>query len=250
MGGAQAVAALAYGTATIRRVDKIVGPGNVYVALAKRLVFGDVGIDLVAGPSEVVVVADARRGRARGRRPPRPGRARPDGAGRLPDRRRRARGDAVAAESRASRPALPRAAIAGGGHPGHGAVVVTREPRRGARDREPPGARALWSSRWPTVRVAAGGPPRGGDLPRRPHPRGGRRLPGGPEPRPADGRDGALRLGLRWRTSSSARASSTTRRPASGRRGRTSPRSRRRRGSTGTARRPGSAWTIRAGGDH
>ena len=58
VGGAQAVAALAYGTETIRRVDKIVGPGNVYVALAKSRVFGDVGIDMVAGPSEVVVVAD------------------------------------------------------------------------------------------------------------------------------------------------------------------------------------------------
>ena len=59
VGGAQAIAALAYGTTTIRRVDKIVGPGNVYVALAKRRVFGDVGIDMVAGPSEVVVVADS-----------------------------------------------------------------------------------------------------------------------------------------------------------------------------------------------
>ena len=59
VGGAQAVAALASGTATIRRVDKIVGPGNVYVALAKRLVFGEVGIDTIAGPSEVVVIADA-----------------------------------------------------------------------------------------------------------------------------------------------------------------------------------------------
>src|SRR5207247_7199291 len=58
IGGAQAVAALAYGTKTVRRVDKIVGPGNIYVALAKRRVFGDVGIDMVAGPSEVVVVAD------------------------------------------------------------------------------------------------------------------------------------------------------------------------------------------------
>jgi histidinol dehydrogenase len=58
IGGAQAVAALAYGTPAIRRVDKIVGPGNVYVALAKTRVFGDVGIDMVAGPSEVVVVAD------------------------------------------------------------------------------------------------------------------------------------------------------------------------------------------------
>jgi histidinol dehydrogenase len=59
IGGAQAVAALAYGTALIRRVDKIVGPGNIYVALAKARVFGEVGIDMVAGPSEVVVIADA-----------------------------------------------------------------------------------------------------------------------------------------------------------------------------------------------
>ena len=59
VGGAQAIAALAYGTASIRRVDKIVGPGNVYVALAKTRVFGEVGIDMLAGPSEVVVVADA-----------------------------------------------------------------------------------------------------------------------------------------------------------------------------------------------
>ena len=58
VGGAQAIAALAYGTETIRRVDKIVGPGNLYVALAKSRVFGDVGIDMMAGPSEVVVVAD------------------------------------------------------------------------------------------------------------------------------------------------------------------------------------------------
>jgi len=58
IGGAQAVAALAYGTKSIGRVDKIVGPGNIYVALAKRRVFGDVGIDMVAGPSEVLVVAD------------------------------------------------------------------------------------------------------------------------------------------------------------------------------------------------
>ncbi len=58
VGGAQAIAALAYGTETIRRVDKIVGPGNIYVALAKGQVFGDVGIDMIAGPSEVLVIAD------------------------------------------------------------------------------------------------------------------------------------------------------------------------------------------------
>ncbi|HSN39295.1 MAG TPA: histidinol dehydrogenase [Burkholderiales bacterium] len=58
IGGAQAVAALAYGTATIPQVDKIVGPGNAYVAAAKRRVFGMVGIDMVAGPSEILVVCD------------------------------------------------------------------------------------------------------------------------------------------------------------------------------------------------
>lgn len=59
LGGAQAVGALAYGTETIRPVDKIVGPGNAYVAAAKRRVFGTVGIDMIAGPSEILVVADA-----------------------------------------------------------------------------------------------------------------------------------------------------------------------------------------------
>jgi histidinol dehydrogenase len=58
IGGAQAVAALAYGTATIAAVDKITGPGNAYVASAKRRVFGQVGIDMIAGPSEILVLAD------------------------------------------------------------------------------------------------------------------------------------------------------------------------------------------------
>ena len=58
MGGAQAVAALAYGTRSVPRVDKIVGPGNAYVAEAKRQVFGQVGIDMIAGPSEILVIAD------------------------------------------------------------------------------------------------------------------------------------------------------------------------------------------------
>jgi histidinol dehydrogenase len=58
MGGAQAIAAMAYGTETVPRVDKIVGPGNVYVATAKRLVFGDVAIESEAGPTEVLIVAD------------------------------------------------------------------------------------------------------------------------------------------------------------------------------------------------
>ncbi|WP_043526822.1 histidinol dehydrogenase [Litchfieldella xinjiangensis] len=58
LGGAQAVAALAYGTESVPRVDKIVGPGNIYVATAKRAVFGQVGIDMIAGPSEILVVSD------------------------------------------------------------------------------------------------------------------------------------------------------------------------------------------------
>lgn len=58
IGGAQAIAALAFGTETIKRVDKITGPGNAYVTAAKRLVYGDVGIDMVAGPSEITIIAD------------------------------------------------------------------------------------------------------------------------------------------------------------------------------------------------
>ena len=58
IGGAQAIAALAYGTETVPKVDKIVGPGNIYVATAKRMVFGSVGLDMVAGPSEILVVCD------------------------------------------------------------------------------------------------------------------------------------------------------------------------------------------------
>jgi len=58
IGGAQAIAALAYGTETIPKVDKIVGPGNIYVALAKKIVFGTVDIDMIAGPSEILVIAD------------------------------------------------------------------------------------------------------------------------------------------------------------------------------------------------
>jgi len=60
IGGAQAVAALAYGTASVPAVDKIVGPGNIYVATAKKMVFGQVGIDMVAGPSEILIICDGK----------------------------------------------------------------------------------------------------------------------------------------------------------------------------------------------
>ncbi len=59
IGGAQAIAAMAYGTKTIKKVDKIVGPGNIYVSVAKKMVFGDVGIDMIAGPSEILIIADS-----------------------------------------------------------------------------------------------------------------------------------------------------------------------------------------------
>ena len=58
IGGAQAIAALTYGTKRIKKVNKIVGPGNIFVSSAKKEVFGDVGIDIIAGPSEITVVAD------------------------------------------------------------------------------------------------------------------------------------------------------------------------------------------------
>ncbi len=58
VGGAQAIGAMAYGTGTIRKVDKIVGPGNIFVALAKKMVFGEVDIDMIAGPSEILIIAD------------------------------------------------------------------------------------------------------------------------------------------------------------------------------------------------
>ena len=127
VGGAQAVAALAWGTATIAPVDRIVGPGNAYVAEAKRQVFGRTGIDSIAGPSEVVVIADAAND-------PRHialdllAQAEHDEAAQsilITDDAAFARrvADAVEAELRT----LPRAAIAGASWAQHGAVVLVRD---------------------------------------------------------------------------------------------------------------------------
>jgi histidinol dehydrogenase len=127
IGGAHAVAAMAYGTATLPAVDKIVGPGNLYVALAKRLVFGDVGIDLVAGPSEVVVVAD-RTAVAAHVAADLLAQAEHDPLARavcLTDDAEL--GARVAAAVARQCPALPRAAIAEAAIRRHGAVVVTRD---------------------------------------------------------------------------------------------------------------------------
>jgi len=126
VGGAQAIAALAYGTATIAPVDRIVGPGNAYVAEAKRQVFGRVGIDAIAGPSEVVILADATND-------PRRvamdllAQAEHDEAAQsilITDDTRFA--DAVAAAVAAALPSLPRAAIAGASWQAHGAIVLVR----------------------------------------------------------------------------------------------------------------------------
>jgi histidinol dehydrogenase len=126
VGGAQAVAALAWGTATIAPVDRIVGPGNAYVAEAKRQVFGRVGIDSIAGPSEVVVIADAAQD-------PRLvaidllAQAEHDEAAQsilITDDDGFA--DAVEAAVAAELPTLPRAAIAGASWQRHGAIIVVR----------------------------------------------------------------------------------------------------------------------------
>jgi histidinol dehydrogenase len=127
IGGAQAVAALAYGTATIAAVDRIVGPGNAYVAAAKRQVFGQVGIDMIAGPSEVVVVADARND-------PRwiavdlLAQAEHDEAAQailITDDA--GFGDRVAAAVEEELAASPRGAIAGASWRAHGAIIVVRD---------------------------------------------------------------------------------------------------------------------------
>ena len=127
VGGAQAVAALAFGTTTIDPVDRIVGPGNAYVAEAKRQVFGRVGIDSIAGPSEVVILADAAND-------PRRiavdllAQAEHDEAAQSilitddPDF-----ADAVAAAVEAELPTLPRAAIAGASWAAHGAIILVRD---------------------------------------------------------------------------------------------------------------------------
>ncbi|MGE0224319.1 MAG: histidinol dehydrogenase [Acetobacteraceae bacterium] len=126
VGGAQAVAALAYGTASIAPVDRIVGPGNAYVAEAKRQVFGRVGIDAIAGPSEVVVLAD-------GGNDPRLiavdllAQAEHDEAAQsilITDSP--ALADAVASAVAAEIPTLARAAIAGASWDAHGAIILVR----------------------------------------------------------------------------------------------------------------------------
>lgn len=127
VGGAQAIAALAYGTATIAPVDKIVGPGNAYVAEAKRQVFGRVGIDMIAGPSEIVVVSDGDTD-ASLIAADLLSQAEHDPAAQAvlitPDA---AHGRAVATAVEAHLTTLPRAAVAGASWRDHGAILIVRD---------------------------------------------------------------------------------------------------------------------------
>ena len=200
MGGAHAIAALAYGTESVPRVDKIVGPGNVYVAAAKRFVFGDVAIDGEAGPTEVLIIADSS--------------ATP--AWVAADLLSQAEHDEMAcviadhaAEGpRRARPGADRA-------PAQDAASARRSPaRRSPRaarswsprtstsaSRSPTATRPstwCWPSTTPTTRLEAR-PQRRRDLPRALHAGGRRRLSRRSESRAADGRHGALLLAARRR---------------------------------------------------
>jgi histidinol dehydrogenase len=126
IGGAQAVAALAYGTATIPAVDKIVGPGNVYVAAAKRRVFGTVGIDMIAGPSEILVLADAANDPAWIAADLLSQAEHDTAAQAILVTNDAAFADAVARVVEAQLKTLPRGSIAGESWARHGAVIVVR----------------------------------------------------------------------------------------------------------------------------
>ena len=127
IGGAQAVAALAYGTASVAPVDRIVGPGNAYVAEAKRQVFGRVGIDSIAGPSEVVVMADAAQDPALVAMDLLAQAEHDESAQSILVTDSAAFGLRVAAAGEAALAELPRAAIAGASWRDHGAIVVVRD---------------------------------------------------------------------------------------------------------------------------
>ncbi len=127
IGGAQAVAAMAYGTASIAPVDRIVGPGNAYVAEAKRQVFGRVGIDSIAGPSEVVVLADSDNDPRRIAVDLLAQAEHDEAAQSILITDDAAFGDAVAAAVAAELPTLPRAPIAGASWEAHGAVIIVRD---------------------------------------------------------------------------------------------------------------------------
>jgi histidinol dehydrogenase len=127
VGGAQAIAALAWGTVEITPVDRVIGPGNAYVAEAKRQVFGRVGIDAIAGPSEVVVIADAANDPRRVAVDLLAQAEHDEAAQAILITDSAAFADAVATAVAAELPTLPRAAIAGASWRDHGAVILVRD---------------------------------------------------------------------------------------------------------------------------
>ena len=200
IGGAQAVAALAYGTRSVPRVDKIVGPGNAYVAEAKRQVFGQVGIDMIAGPSEILVIGD----------------------GTTPadwvamDLFSQAEHDELAQAILLSpsfsylndvENEIEQTAFRNAKTKNHCRLAGSArrpdphaQPRRGLRDREPHRARAPRAVGRQAARAAAEAAPRRRDLPRPLELGGDRRLLRRPEPRPADLGHGALLVAARAST--------------------------------------------------
>ena len=149
VGGAQAVAALAYGTGTIPQVDKIVGPGNAYVAEAKRQVFGRVNIDMIAGPSEVLVLADGRSNPAwvAADLLSQAEHDRMAAAVLVTDSRPLA--EAVAHELERQLAALPRAEIARASLEANGKLIVCRDLREGIAGTTA-SPRSTWSCVWTT----------------------------------------------------------------------------------------------------
>ena len=133
VGGAQAIAALAYGTATIAPVDRIVGPGNAYVAEAKRQVFGRVGIDSIAGPSEVVVLADGAQDPAAIAMDLLAQAEHDESAQSILITTDAALADTVARAVEAALADLPRAAIAGASWRDHGCIILARDWDEAAR---------------------------------------------------------------------------------------------------------------------
>ena len=191
IGGAQAVAALAYGTATVPKVDKITGPGNAYVASAKKRVFGTVGIDMIAGPSEILVLAD-------GTTPPDWvamdlfSQAEHDELAQsillCPDA---AYLDAVQREIDRLLPTMPRAEIIAKSLTGRGALILTKD-RRSLRDQQPHRTRASGSELDRPTPLGAAAAPRRRDLSGGLHLRKPGRLLRGTQPRAAHQRHGAL----------------------------------------------------------
>ena len=197
VGGAQAVAALAYGTATIAPVAKIVGPGNAYVAAAKRQVFGKVGIDMIAGPSEVLVIADDT-GNAGWIAADLLAQAEHDASAQsilITDSARLAAEVERAVESQLA--TLPRAEIARASWNDFGAIIMVGQARRGGGAGECDRRRASGNHDRGSGRLVGKSPQRRRDLPRPPYAGGDRRLRRRLQPRAADGAFGAVFVGAR-----------------------------------------------------